>query len=155
MSPPTRRRVLAGVAAATAALAGCSGESTPTDSPTPPQYRDRFDRNLRRIDVRSLTVADGTVTLTYNASDVSESAIRADTQTVAIAWSQVVGAGWPVDRLRVRVYHEGRRVASYRIEASWAEKYNDRTGGFDAEEYGSRIESTFETVTPTGTPTPT
>lgn len=157
-----RRRLLAlGVAA----LAGC-GESGPsptaTDSPTPPQYVDRFRTNLElaQSGITEIRIDPGNVThLRYETTapddaprEAVSDAIAQETRDVASAFATVVGAGWGTSKLTVAVEQGETVVASYYIRAEWAAAWN--RGNATAEAYGEHIQSTFETTTPTASPSP-
>lgn len=138
------------VAIGTVAAGGCvGGDRTPTPSPTPPDYIGRFETTLALEDVavRELVVEDRTATLGYAVAEPTESRVRETIHVVASAYAHTVGAGWPVDSLRVTVRVAGRPVVRYRIETTWAETFN--TGGTGSE-YGEKIEGTVERVNGSG-----
>lgn len=145
-----RRRGLL-VAIGSLAAAGClDGDRTPTPSPTPPDYVDRFETGLRLDDVDPLELSadDHGATLVYEVAEPTDARVRATIRDVATAYAQTVGSGWPVDRLRVTVRFDGRPIVRYRIETAWADAFNS---GGTGTEYGEKIETTVERVNATRT----
>lgn len=143
-----RRRYLAATAASAGLLAGCTDASTPTaTSSDASPFEDRFERNLDGVPEPQIATEGGVVTLNYSVEEVDRSAIEEQTRTVAVAWSQVVGAGWDVERLEVSVTAGDTVILSYRIQAKWAAEWNNRT--ISPGEYERRINETVETASPT------
>lgn len=143
-----RRRYLVAVAASAGLLAGCTDSEAPTPtSQDGTAMQDRFERNIKGVDDPRIEENDGVVTLNYSVETVNRSAIEDQTRSVAIAWSQVVGAGWDVERLEVAVTAGDTVILSYHIMAEWAAKWNNRT--ISPAEYERLINGTVETATPT------
>ncbi|WP_255149244.1 hypothetical protein [Halorarius halobius] len=142
-----RRRLLA--TAALAATAGCSTSRTPTATPTPFDYRGRFETTLafRDVEPTRLVVDGGVVRLAYGVDDATEEQVRETVRAVANAYAITVGYGWEVDRLRATVTVEGDPVVRYRVETEWAERFNR---GGTAGEFGEKIAATVERVAPEG-----
>lgn len=143
-----RRRYLAATAASAGLLAGCTDSATPTPTSSDASpFEDRFERNLDGVPEPQIATEGGVVTLNYSVNEVDRSAIEDQTRTVAVAWSQVVGAGWDVERLDVSVTAGDTVILSYRIQAKWAAQWNNRT--ISPGEYERRINETVETASPT------
>lgn len=149
-----RRRYLSTLAAGAALLAGCTGGS---DTPTPTDgagngsgasaKMQRFERNLDGIPDPQLSRKNDTVRLRYAVEEVDRDAIEQQTRTVAIAWSQVIGAGWDAKRLEVEVLAGDTVILSYHVRAEWASKWNQRE--ISPAKYEAYINGTVETATPT------
>lgn len=143
-----RRRYLASLAAGTALLAGCSGSgSSPTPTRDSSEKMDRFERNLKGIPDPQLSREGDVVTLNYSVEEVNRTEIRSQTRSVAIAWSQVVGAGWDAERVDVTVTAGDTVILTYHIEAEWADQWNNRS--ISPDEYEAYINETVETASPT------
>lgn len=135
---PTRRRLLAtGLAVATAALAGCGGDSDPLA-----EYRSALTGGLD-VEIRDLSVDGGVVHLAY------DSAARTRTRE----WGREIGfaagrygafaaEGWETSRLEATVAGTGGTTVAWHVDAETAAAHAE--GDLDTGEFVSRVLSTVE-----------
>lgn len=135
-------------------------ESESTESPTPVDYARRFRQELisHRIDVGSVSVSRGRVSLEYSLDDASMETLDRSIPMVASSYATTVSAGWATDGLDAVVLGpEADEVASYRVDQDWAREFND--GAMDTDTYSNKVEGTLDIepgaiTTPTPSPTP-
>ena len=118
-----------------------TAQTTVTDS----GYPARLQSSLKKegLDVMSVKTQNKTATLKYTTYQTNQSGLVSEMKNVSGSYATLIGKGWDVDRLQVRVYGPGGSYAgSYYIKSSWATQYSDDK--ITAQEYYSKIQSTVQ-----------
>jgi hypothetical protein len=99
------------------------GTSEPGTTRGPDRYRERFREGLADVEVRSLTVEDDTVSLTYVSTAQRVHELAAGIESITVQYAEVVGNGWAVDALEATAVDPAERPRGYwRVETDWVER---------------------------------
>jgi len=104
-------------------------ETPPSDTSEPgttrgsDRYRERFREGLADVEIRSLTVKDSSVFLTYVSTAQRSHELAAGIESITVQYAEVVGNGWAVDSLEATAVDPAERPRGYwRVETDWIER---------------------------------
>lgn len=152
-----RRRYLevVGLAASSAAVAGCSGDDGTATGPDRNDdgmataterndvyraaFRDAVERDGHAVEALAVETR---VALAYSPAEPTEDGVRESLTDVARRFFDRVDGGWDVEGLDARVYVDGGLVVTWRMERAWIEAY--LAGDITREELGRRVEGSVQ-----------